>query len=384
MERLSGQLLFPRHIRFGTGVVSFLGDEVRALGYRRALLLVDPGVADTPFMGRVRESLTKASVTWTVYSDIESNPTFRTVEKCNQFAQTCDFDIVVGVGGGSALDVAKCIAVTAGHRGSVRQTLAGHAVPPRAVGLALVPTTAGSGSEVSQAVVLVDEITGRKMGIHHRSMLADLAMVDAEALLTLPLHVLVDTACDALSHAVEAYLSPASNCVSDLFAARAISLVVEALPVALAESPGSIAAITREKLCIGSMLAGMAFTGASLGAVHALSYPLTTMGGLSHGRANAVMLPWVLEFYATRDLPRLKQLAGTWGAGGGSVKGLVKAFVEFIARVGIACRLSNYFPSRTVLPTLVEEALAQGQKLLSLAPCTITAQDVASIYTSAW
>ena len=375
----------PARIVFGADSLDELGHIGSGLGCRRATLVCDPALVKPGVVQRARELLEGGGLAVDSSMDLSPDPTVSIVERVIAAARAFRSDLVVGVGGGSALDVAKGTALGARAPVDLRTLLQGAAEPPVTLPTILVPTTAGSGSEVSQAIVLIDEITGRKTGLHIPALLADVAIIDPCLALSVPPEVTVDTGIDAFSHAVEAYLAANASPLSDSVALQACSLAWRHLPRAYMAGEDLEA---REAMAAASMMAGLAFTWAGLGAVHALAYPLSSSRGLSHGRANAVMLPHVLAFNLVAVPQKAEGLARALDLpafpDADVAAALVDAVGRFVTRLGVSVRLRDHGVDPPALGQMASDAIAGGARLLATNPREMTHADAVAILQSAW
>jgi alcohol dehydrogenase class IV len=375
----------PPRIVFGSGSLDELGRIGAGIGCRRAVLVCDPALQGLGVARRARELLEGGGLEVRTFVELSPDPTVSTIERSILAARGFGGDLVVGIGGGSALDVAKGTALGARASVELRALLRGEAEPPAPLPKILIPTTAGSGSEVSQAIVVIDELTGRKTGLHTPMLLADVAIVDPTLTLSMPSEVTVDTGIDALAHAVEAYLAANASPLSDGVALKACSLVWRHLPRAFRSGDDLEA---REAMAAAALMGGMAFTWAGLGAVHALAYPLSSSRGLSHGRANAVMLPHVLAFNLDAAPKKVEGLAGalelTVGPEEGPVRTLVDAVARFVTDLGVSVRLRDHGVEQSVLGRMASDAVAGGARLLATNARAVTDADAVDILRSAW
>ena len=377
-------LVMPRVV-FGRGAVARLGDVAAGLGGAAALLVCDPALRDYGVVDRAGLLLRQAGLKVQLFDGVSPNPDLATIEASTAAARRAGSDLVVGLGGGSALDVAKATALSAAAAVDFASLLYGDVEPCGILRKVMVPTTAGSGSEVSRAVVVSDERTGRKAGLHIDLLLADVAVVDPDLTLTLPPPVTADTGIDALAHAVEAYLAANASPLSDAVALRAFELVWKQLPVAWRDGSDAEA---RSAVAAGSVMGGMAFTWAGLGAVHALAYPLTTEQGLSHGRANAVMLPHVLPFNLAVRPEKAAALTRSIGLEPCSdaevAKPLASAIGEFVRGLGISTRLRDYGVKQEAIAAMAASAVDAGGRLLTTNPRPLAVEQAVRILEAAW
>ncbi|MCW2895301.1 MAG: iron-containing alcohol dehydrogenase [Actinomycetia bacterium] len=312
--RAVAKFLVPDVI-FGVGVLSEAGQAARRQGAVHVLVVSDRGVGEAGWTGEVLGHLAKAGVSAQLWDGLTPNP------KDHEVAAGCaaylagGCDVLVAVGGGSCIDAAKAIAVLATQANQEGAGgIAGYAGVGKVTGplppTVMVPTTGGSGSDVSQFCVVTDTARQFKITIGARALVPDISVTDPRALTTVPHDITAYTAIDVLSHAIESYLSLAASFLTDTHAISAIRGACEHLLPAL-ESPGDLR--PREGLARASLQAGLAFSNALLGATHAISHQLGGLTDLPHGLLNAILLPHVMEFNAAVATGRLADVAGAMG-----------------------------------------------------------------------
>ncbi len=374
--------LSPNKVILGNGAITQAGTEVKKLGAKKALVVTDKVVVETGLIQGVEESLRSQKIDFTIFNRVEAEPPARVVDECAQLVRNTGYDIVIGIGGGSSLDVAKGAALLAKNEGKVRDYAGADLVPSRGLPKILIPTTAGTGSEVTRVLVFTDELDGNKKAIYSDYVLADVAIVDPLLTLSMPPALTADTGIDALVHAIETYVSANATPFSDILAIEAIQLIAENLPAAYTKSSNVTA---RFNMSLAATLAGMAFTSGGLGAVHALAYPLGTEYHLSHGRSNAVMLPYVVDYNKVANLSKYANVAQVMGENieGLSAYDAVEILVSILKRlledIGIPNKISAYGASREDIPTLVEGSMKQS-RLFAPNPRNLTEEDVKDIY----
>jgi alcohol dehydrogenase len=295
---------------FGVGVLSQVGQVVQRHGGIRVFVVSDRGVADAGWTGEALGYLAGAGVSAELWLGVTPNPKDIEVESGCQAYLASGCDVLVAVGGGSCIDAAKAIAVLAGGGGRIT----GYAGVGKVTGplppTVMIPTTGGSGSDVSQFCVVTDTRRKIKVTIGARALVPDISVTDPQVLTTVPADITAYTALDVLSHAIESYVSKAANFLSDVQALAAIRGITEHLFPAL-DHPGDVQA--REGLARASLQAGLAFTNALLGATHAISHQIGGLTDLPHGLLNAIMLPHVMEFNAPVAAERLADVAAAMG-----------------------------------------------------------------------
>jgi len=378
--------LSPTKIIIGEGSASEIGKEARALGGRKVLIVTDQGVVRSGILDSVLESLRKEKLKTKVFDEVEPEPPARIVDKCAEVVRKEKFNLVIGVGGGSSLDVAKGVSILATNKGVVLDYVGVDTVPKPGLPKILVPTTAGTGSEVTRVFVITDEQENTKKVVYTNFNIANVAILDPLLTLSLPQSVTADTGVDALVHAIEAYVSVNSTPFSDMLALHAISLISENLPKAYAKGSDLEA---RYNMLLAATVAGLAFTSGGLGAVHGLAYVLGTEYHMSHGRSNAIMLPHVMRYNLIGNYRKYANIAEAMGE---VVEGLsiaeqaelsVEAVKKLLTAVGISYKLSDYGIPRSDLPKLVEGGMKQA-RLFVPNPRDLTEEDVRKIYEGAF
>ena len=288
----------------GRGAINQIADEVDRFGKRKILLVTDAGLVKAGIAGRVLDLLAGREID--VFSDVEPDPSIETVVVCAERVRGAQCDLIIGLGGGSALDTAKCASVMAGNPGRVEDYLGIDKVGQPGVPKILIPTTSGTGSEVTNVAVLSLKSQNTKKGIVSRHLLADTALLDPELTLGLPPAVTAATGMDALTHAIEAYVSRFAQPITDDFALKAIKKIGENLRTAVFNGQNIEA---REAMLSASLYAGYAFGSAATGMVHGLAMPLGGQFNIAHGIANAVLLPHVMRWNLVAALSRYRDIA---------------------------------------------------------------------------
>jgi len=278
---------------FGSGALGLVGRYARNFGARKALVVTDPGVVQAGWLDRVLDSLKAEQIPWVVFQDVTPNPKAHEVAAGVRFYRDNGCDIIIAVGGGSPMDCAKGIGIAHVNGKNVLEFEGVDEVPMPGPPLICVPTTAGTSADVSQFAIINDTIRKVKIAIISKTVVPDVALIDPETTTTMPTELTAATGLDALVHAMEAYVSNAGSPVTDLNALAAIPLLVQNLVPAI-EHPLDIE--YRNNMMMGSLLAGLAFSNASLGLVHAMAHSLGGLSGLAHGMCNTVLLDHVVDF----------------------------------------------------------------------------------------
>ena len=375
----------PNKIIFGNGTVSQVGAEAEKMGAGKALIVTDAGVIKSGLTAGVEESLKTLKIDYGVFDRVEAEPPAHIVDECAREVCENHYDIIIGVGGGSSLDVAKGASIVATNGGRVLDYVGRDMVPRAGIPKILIPTTAGTGSEVTWVFVVTDEEDNDKKVIFSYYNLADVAIVDPLLTLSMPPKLTADTGADALTHAVETYVSRTSTPFGDVLALEAIRLIGENLPVAYAKAENVEA---RYNMSLGATVAGLAFGSGGVGAVHALAYVLDTEYHMSHGRTNAIMLPYVVDYNKTGNPAKYARIAQAMGeitdglSDFQAAERLVIRLHRLLADIGIPDKLGACGISADDLPKLVAGGMKQS-RLFVPNPRDLTEADVEKIYRSA-
>ena len=299
----------PR-IVMGPGSFNGLPDEVKRLGRKNIMIITDPGLVRTGIVGRLEELLIGAGVKVARFDSVESDPRYEIASQAADLTREAGADLVVGIGGGSSLDIAKVSSILVTNSDPVSAFFGVDMVPNPGLTTILVPTTAGTGSEVTPIAILSDYGEKLKKGIVSPYLFPAVAMLDAELTVGLPAPVTAATGMDALIHAVEAYTSRNATPFTDMLALEAIRLVFRHIRTAFANGSNIEA---RGGMLEGSLLAGMAFANAGVTAVHAFAYPIGAEFHIPHGIANSIMLTAVMEFNMLGNLSKFAHMARVFG-----------------------------------------------------------------------
>lgn len=289
----SYQLFMPTKVISKIGISEEIGEILQAHGYKTILLVTDNGIINSGILEKIYKSLDNFNIEYKTFSDVEPNPKSATITKILNIYENYKIDAILAIGGGSSIDTAKAVAIMLKNEGNILDYEGVEKVPNEGVPLIAIPTTAGTGSEVTASTIITDENTLFKVAIISSKIFPKLAILDAQLTLNCPRHITSSTGMDALTHAIESYLSKQKNPVSNAIALRAIKLIEE--NITRAYYYGSDIN-SRANMLEASMLAGYAFSQTRLGNVHAISQSFGGLFDIPHGVANATILPYIMEY----------------------------------------------------------------------------------------
>jgi alcohol dehydrogenase len=321
-----------------------------------------------------------------IFDQVKPEPEIAIVEDCTRAYRDGGHDGLIGLGGGSAIDIAKGVAAYAGHEGPLAELFGVDLVKRKGPALIAIPTTAGTGSEVTNVAIFSDKEAQLKKGIVSDYLLPDVALVSPVMTLTCPRSVTAASGVDALVHAVESYLSVNASPITDAIALGAIKLIAKALPKAYA-NPNNLQA--REDMATASLMGGMSFGNAGVGAVHALAYPLGGRFNIAHGVSNALLLPYVMEWNKMACVEKFRDIAEAMGVRVADLSDqdaadlAVKAMADLCAAVDIPSGLRSFNVPEDANPAMAEEA-SKIERLMRNNPRKLTAGDIEKIYRAAY
>jgi alcohol dehydrogenase class IV len=375
----------PNVLITGIGSVAQVGDQAKKLGARKVLIITDKILNQTGLVEKVTVPLEAEGIQVAIIDEVIPEPPFENLEQIARGIRDQGYDAFIGIGGGSALDVTKALAVMMTNTGDVRELIGIEKVKNKGIPFILIPTTAGTGSEVTYNAIFTDIRDNVKKGIVSPFLLPDVAIVDAELTVTVPPHVTAATGMDALVHAVESYTAQRASELTDGIALHAIQLISRSIRTAVYNGKNIGA---REDMAMGSLMAGISLGNAGVGAVHALAYPLGGKFKVPHGVANSLLLPYVMKYNAIANLEKFAQVAKALGE---NIEGLslrdaaevaVRAMAKLSRDVGIPSTLSEVGVTENDIPALAEEA-SKVDRLLNNNPRWLTVKEIDTIYREA-
>lgn len=381
------QFEVPSHVTFGIGSSKNVGQVVKDFRVSKVMCVYDQGVKSAGIVDQIIEDLKKENIDVVEYDGVLPNPPESVVEEGTKYAQDENVEALVAVGGGSSIDAAKAINILLSNPGPIRKYDGLNKVEKPTKPLVAIPTTAGTGSEVTSFTVVTNTKEKRKMVIAGKNCGADVALVDPELTLGLPPAITASTGMDALTHAIESYTSKFTSVPTDINALKAAELIYNNIEKAYKDGSDLEA---RTNMLLGSMLAAFAFNSALLGLVHAIAHPLSAHCGLPHGVANACGLPYVMEYNA-QDANVQKRYSEIAKAMGLDVDGLspkdgcdkaVEAIKNLSETLGIPS-LGKLGVKREQLELLAEETLKEEVSMMST-PVDATKEDILQILNKAF
>ena len=386
--------IFPDQVYFGFGVAHRVGSELRAEGLQHAFIITDPGVVAAGLVEPIIASLTSAGLAHTLYDRVVPNPSCESVDAAADAYRAAGADCVVGIGGGSGLDTAKAVRLVVagppeGRVAEYAYRLGDQARPHpprhRLPFYAAIPTTAGTGAEVTPWAVITDQRDKLKFGVGGPHSVPSMALVDPELTLGLPSFLTAATGMDALTHCIEAYVSTNENTALDPMILYGIKLIGRSLPVAVAKPSNRPA---RSDMAQAAMIGGIAISSKWLGVCHSLAHQLSSFANVQHGLANAIMLPHVMRFNLPGAMSRYARINDALG---GSPDGAVRQRAEnavrlveqLIGDVGLPARLRDVGVSEAMI-----EPMAKAAYTLDLNwwtnPREVSEQVMATLYRQAF
>jgi alcohol dehydrogenase class IV len=357
----------PTKIVFGTGRLAELPAHLEP-GWKRIFIVTDRAIAGRTDALALTLKLLEERET-AVYDAVEENPGFRTVEAGSQRARDFEADLVLGLGGGSVMDAAKGVALKARNRGPLERYFRGEPLGDDPLPVVCLPTTSGTGSEVTPYAVFTDSAGANKVGYSHPKLFPQVALIDPILTYTMPEPVILNTGLDVLAHAAEAYLATTSFPLNDTLALHALETSRSRLPGAVRKNPEDM-----DHMSFAAMLAGVAIANAGTILPHIAGYPLTVFHAVPHGRASVIMLAAVLPFLRKHSTApqKIAVIDRIFGGPGG--------LTEFLGGLGVSTRLADYGVREEELALYVQRTVVKGD--IQITPAEVTEEKLAAIYRS--
>ena len=326
---------------FGAGCRSVIAEEVKKRGYKKAFFVTDKDLIKFGVAEKIEEVLRGADIPYEIYSDVKANPTIGNVQRGVEAYKASGADFIIALGGGSSIDTAKAVGIIVNNPefADVRSLEGVAPTKNRAVPTFAIPTTAGTAAEVTINYVITDEEAKKKMVCVDPNDIPMCSVIDCELMMSMPKGLTASTGMDALTHAIESYITPGAWTMSDMFEEKAIELIHEHLYNAVQNGQDVVA---REGMANAQYIAGMGFSNVGLGIVHSMAHPLGAFYDTPHGVANALLLPYVMEYNAESPAkPKYLGIAKAMGVDttGMSVEEGVKAAIEAVKALSISINI---------------------------------------------
>jgi len=374
--------IVPGEVVYGESSISKLPQILASRGLSNVLVISDRGLEAAGMVTKITDILEAASIKYSLFLDVEANPSCDTVDNGTAIYKSQGLDGIVCLGGGSPMDTAKAIAVLASNGGKIQDYEGANKFKSTTVPIVAIPTTAGTGSEVTPFAVITDKEKNYKLTVFSYEIVPEVALLDPSMISTLPPLVAAATGIDALTHAVESYLSRASSPFADGMAEKAMELIGENIRLFVANRSDAEAA---SGMLLGSMFAGIAFSWARLGDCHAMAHPLGGFFGVPHGIANAILLPTVLEFNAIADNGKYEKIYNyikRADSGNSFVpEMLVKEIRDLLEQLSIPKTLSEVGVKQELIHEMAVDAMKSGNILIN--PRQTTLADIEVLYQKA-
>ena len=373
----------PQDIIFGMGSLKRLPELLKKNGSAKMLLVSDRGLEKLGVVEKVRSIVTASGIEVAEFLDVEPNPSVDTVNAAVKAYQEAEATSIVALGGGSPMDVAKAVGVLAKFGGQITEYEGAHKVPGKIVPIIAIPTTAGTGSEVTAFSVITDTSRNYKLTVFSYELIPSYALLDPELIMTAPASIAASCGVDALIHAWEAYTSRDASPFSDAMAEKAMELIGANIRRFVANRQDEEAACA---MMSGSMFAGIAFAWARLGNVHAMSHPVSAFFHVPHGVANSILLPTIVEYNALADHGRYEKIYNYISKESEPVVDFVPEMLvdearELLKDLGIPSRLSDVGVTEDKIPQMAADAMKSGNILAN--PTQSTQKDIEMLYHKA-
>ncbi|MFO8031446.1 MAG: iron-containing alcohol dehydrogenase [Desulfohalobiaceae bacterium] len=370
-------------IVFGKNSLQYLGACAKKNGATRVLLVSDPGLQSVGWVDRVLEHLDAAGLSWVYFDHVSSNPRDFQIHEGAEFYQQQRADVIIALGGGSPMDLAKGIALLASNGGKVSDYEGANRIQKPLPPMIFIPTTAGSGADISQFAIVTDVERGVKMSIISRTLTPNISIVDPNFLLTKPDWLIIASAVDALCHAVEGYLSRISSPFTEMHSLRAIELIIHNLKPAL--KTRSLQHLSN--LCTASTVAGMSFSNAGLGMVHSIAHALGGMFDVMHGSVHSILLPAVMSFNLQECEAKMAAVGRiisckNYSSDQEYAQAGVEHLQEFFQDLGVPSQLRQIIQDRSRLDQVSRLAVQDACGLTN--PRHVTEEDCLAVCEQVW
>lgn len=374
----------PTKVIRGLGAVEEVGKEAIALGAKKALIVTGKSVRGAGLVEIVEAPLKAEGIETVVFDEVMPDPTVKLVEKGTEIVRNGNFDVIIGLGGGSNIDAAKAMSVMANNPGTICDYEGSVEFETPPMPIIAVPTTAGTGSEVTYSSVMTDTERNYKFVVWSSMITAKVAILDPQMPATCPVMPRIAAGMDALTHAIESYLSKTNNPYSESLALSSIKLISDNLRISIADANNTEAMANMQ---LAANMAGMAFTNTRLGIVHAIALPPSALFHVPHGIANAILLPYGMEFNLIGNPAKFADIAYAMGE---DIDGLtameaaklsVDAIRDLAIDIGAPQTLGSVGVTEDAMPKMVEDGMKSGH--LAVNPRQVSAEDVTRIFIDA-
>ena len=390
--KMSDTFMFqlPRKVIFGNGSVQKMGEEARGIvaGGKKALMVSDKGVVAAGLTAGAKASLEKSGFEVVVFDGVTADAPISLVHACTDLGRKEGADVVVAIGGGSVIDTAKAVSFMIPYKGKLEDNLGIGKVKQPGLPKIFVPTTAGTGSDLSHTFVLYDDTSGDKITSYSPYCFADISIIDPTLTLNLPQRITAESGMDAFSHALEAFVTVKANPLSDVLALKGVEVISRNIQKAYAKGPQNLDA--RYAMCFGVCMGTMAIRSSGVGAIHATCYPPAMEYHLSHGVAISIMMPYVMEYNLIANTGKYAAVAAAMGekVDGLSEREAAQASVEAVKRLmkdmDIPLRLRDVGGKKEDFPKFAATVVKRYAHHIANNPRNLTEKDLLKIYEMAW
>jgi alcohol dehydrogenase class IV len=373
-------------IILGMNTVSLIAEEVRKLGGQNVFIVTDQGVVQAGLLEKILEPLKKEKISYAIFDQVEAEPSIENLLAATQKARTSPVDLFIGLGGGSVMDTTKMVSVLQVHDLDIRELFGVDKVTKPGLPTIMLPTTSGTGSEVTRNAVFTDKRENLKKVVSSQAIVPTVAIVDPMLTVTMPPPITAATGIDAFIHAVESYLAINASPLTDPLAWEATRLIAANLGPAVANGQDLVA---RYNMSLGSLMAGITLNNAGVGAVHALAYPVGAEYHVPHGIANVVTFIPTMEYISMARIPKFVQLAAAMGepiaglAPREAVNRAIGAMRDLIEKVGLPTRLRDIGATADRIPYMAQAAFKE-KRLLGNTPRQLTEEDIRKIFEASF
>ncbi len=378
----------PAKVRFGVGITGNLGRILREeLGFQKVFIATDKGIVAAGILEKITNALDQEGFPYQVYDALIPDPTIEVVDEAADILRQSGADVVVAVGGGSPIDTAKAMCMLQTHEGSVRDYLFGGTkqVENPILPLICIPTTAGTGSEMTAASVITNNQEQTKVSVTHENLIPKMALIDPSLHVGMPPFITATTGMDALTHAIESYVSLNAEPISDAMGIAAIRMIGENLRIAVSDGSNLEA---RTNMALASTIAGAAFLNGGLGVVHGIAQTIGAVAHVAHGTANALLLPYCMQRNMVGNLKKFGQIAQALGqptegmTDRQAAQAAVDAVFELARDLRVPMKLKEVGVTKEMFPEIIQGTMEY--RLLPVNPCKLKETDVEEILLRAF